>query len=252
MNETFSKQINELENRFMSSLPKRQKTTDSRDMDQSMPSTSAQASQEKESPNPNKSAQSLIDEIIYSDEEYNENSSDYEEEDREKTTDTGYLQQSIYQIKPKNTSTEDKIEAIQIFQKAEVPSYYTNFAETGPPKTKYGKFTLQISNKIISLLKGIQDSSITPTKFDLDCKDNFFNEILTHINAKYSATNIPEDCFRLPSTARSSLQIAYKSLSRAQQTLKVLFMHAEAIKEQFETENDQEAHELVRMYILPI
>ena len=242
MNQAFSKQIIDLENRFMENQPKKRKTSMDHDYS-SKPGTSTQSQDEEEI---------VYDDNIYSNNREEQELYENEEEEEDDQTAEAYLTQSIYQAKPRQTKPEDIIEAVQIFQKAEVPEYYSSIAKTGPPKTKYGKFTLQISNKIISLIKGIEESSIIPAKFDVDCNDSFFNDLLAHVNAKYSASNIPEDCFRIPTTARSSLQIAYKSLARAQQTLKILIMHAEAVKDQFETEDDQKAHDLVRLYILPI
>ena len=159
-------------------------------------------------------------------------------------------EEEIYQSAP--AKAEKNLTPKFIFKKTQVHEIYSSIASISPPTSKYSSFTLNISNRISRLIKGIQEHPTNPTKFDIVSQDSTLNKIFDHANTKYVASDIPEDCFKIPTAARSSLQNAYKALSRHQQSLKSAVLAAELAKDKFKTEDDQEAQELVRIYILPI
>ena len=182
--------------------------------------------------------------------EFNQNIENYEELQELSMEEDNFLSQSIYQNTP--IKTEKNINPKIIFNKTEIPNIYTKNASIEPPITKYGKFTVKMSNEITSLFKGLQHSTVTPAKFDVSSQDSQVNNLLNHVNAKYSAIDVPDDCFRIPSTAKPALQSAYRTLSRHQQILKSLILHAEMIKNKFNSESEDEAQELIKIFIQPI
>ena len=155
------------------------------------------------------------------------------------------IYQDVYTCKDRNIAP--KI----IFSKQEIPKIY-NQIRVGPPSTKNANFSIQLSDNIVSLIKGIKQTHVPSPKFDIKSGDSYFNQILSHANSRFMATEVPEDCFRIAATSRLALSFTYKQLNRQQSILKALVLHAELIKEQFLTEDRAEAEELIKVYILPI
>ena len=108
-------------------------------------------------------------------------------------------------------------------------------------------------DNIISLIKDIKQSHISPKRFDVSRSgDSYLNQVLSHVNSKFLATEIPKDYFRIAATSRLALSFTYKQLNRQKMILKALMLHAELVKDQFLTEDKSEAQELIKLYILLI
>ena len=158
---------------------------------------------------------------------------------------TNDIYQDVYTCKDRNIAPRI------VFSKQEIPKIY-NQTRVGPPSTKNANFSIQLSDNIVSLIKGIKQTHVPPPKFDIKSGDSYFNQVLSHANSKFMATEVPDDCFRIAASSRLALSFSYKQLNRQQTILKSLVLHAELIKDQFLTDDRAAAEELIKIYILPI
>ena len=139
-----------------------------------------------------------------------------------------------------------------VFNETDVPELYSAHTHISAPINKNSKFSINISDKVVSLLKGVQQSNLSPEKFDIDTEDKQFDEILSHVNNSHSVSKIPEDCFRISSSSRSAIQAAYRTISKHQIIIKSNLFNLETIKDKFYTDNKSEAQNLIKAFITPI
>ena len=138
------------------------------------------------------------------------------------------------------------------FKPTDTPKIYTESAQITAPVTKNGNFTYAVDDKLVRIFKGMQRNSPSPQKIDMRSKDAYFNTILSHANTKANAQDIPENCFRIATSARPALSAAYRVLARQQMLLKNLIIHAQRNLTEFNNENTKEVEELIKVYFHPI
>ena len=170
-------------------------------------------------------------------EELNESENSYNAE-------TGFVKMTP--IKGKN------IEPTIRFKMEEVPKFYSDNLKISPPSTKNGKFTVNMSDEVISIIKGVQISGSSMERYDVLSEDNSINDILSHANASFTVSKVPEDCFKISSYNRVQVQAAYRALSRDQNTLKSLMFTAELFRNQYNTKDESTAQTMIKTFIHPV
>ena len=139
-----------------------------------------------------------------------------------------------------------------MFCQNDIPKIYSEIAKVTSPTSQTGNFLIKVSDHIICLLKGIKQYQGTAQKFDIISRGSDYNNLFSHVNSKFAATDVPEDCFRISASARPGLTIAYKALAKNHMILRNLILHAEMAHDKFSTKDNKEAQELIKIFITPI
>ena len=72
------------------------------------------------------------------------------------------------------------------------------------------------------------------------------------LHLRFSVHNIPDNCFQIFPSSRYPLKNAYKMLSKQQEVLKALFLHAELNIINFDIKIESQAKDLLKTFIHPI
>ena len=83
-------------------------------------------------------------------------------------------EEEIYQSAP--AKAEKILTPKFIFKKTQVREIYSSISSISPPTSKYSSFTLNISNRISRLIKGIREHPTNPTKFDIASQGSSLNK----------------------------------------------------------------------------
>ena len=160
------------------------------------------------------------------------------------------LSQNLF--KEVQSNSEVNLKPKIMFCQNDIPKIYSEISKVTSPVSQTGNFSIKVSDHIICLLKGIKKHQGSAQKFDIISRDTDYNNIFSHVNSKFAATEVPEDCFRISVSARPALTNAYKTLAKNQMILKNLILHAEMAQDKFSTKDNKEAQELIKIFIIPI
>ena len=76
--------------------------------------------------------------------------------------------------------------------------------------------------------------------------------ILSHVYSRFSVYDIPNNCFSISPSTRYPLKVAYKMLSKQQEVLKALFLHAKLNIPNFDLNIESQAKDLLKPSFTPL